>query len=160
MPAFYGTEQHIALQSAAEVALDWLAQTPGACNAGRFLVTDDPEQLGWNTIFEILGRDQIFNFSLVSSEDIGELEERLQQRNFRIDIYDVFVASAAEATASVSLILETGCQMALILALRWLMLGKPYINTDVSTGAFFAPIDQPGAGRYARRCGVPRCTSR
>jgi hypothetical protein len=108
MPGFYGTEQQIALQSAVEAAGDWLAQTPGACNAGRFLGTDDPELLGWDSIFDILGRDGIFGFRLVSSADLGEIEAHLQQRKFRIDFYDVFIATAAEAAASVSLILETG----------------------------------------------------
>ena len=108
MSGFYGTEQQMALQAAVEGARDWLAQTPGASNPGRCLGTNAPKLLGWDTIFEILRRDKIFGFSLVSSGDLTEIEAQLRRDDFRVDFYDVFIASAAETSAAVTQTLAAG----------------------------------------------------
>ena len=67
MAGYFGTERQVALQKSADDAIDWMGATPGACNPGRCLGTDDPDRLGWDNIFEILGRDKIFAFRLMRS---------------------------------------------------------------------------------------------
>lgn len=94
MQAFYGTEQQVALQRKVDSSVGWLITTPGACHAGRFLGTDDPDLLGWDVIFSQLEQDGIFGFRLMPVENMPDIERRLSARGYRIDCWDVYSARA------------------------------------------------------------------
>ncbi|MGI9477373.1 MAG: GNAT family N-acetyltransferase [Hyphomicrobiaceae bacterium] len=108
MPGFYGTSRQQELQARVENDAQWIAQTPGACNPGRFLGTDDPGRLGWDKIFETLDRDGTFSFQLVRSDELDCITSKLAECQYRIDLWDVFVATRSEAELAVSSILEGG----------------------------------------------------
>jgi len=108
MPGYFGTHRQMDLQARAEGAFQWMAQTPGACNPGRFLGTDDPSRLGWNKIFEIMERDETFSFQLVRSDGLDEISRKLDEREYRIHFWDVFVATRSEAEAAASSIVNEG----------------------------------------------------
>ncbi|MAZ02423.1 MAG: GNAT family N-acetyltransferase [Sneathiella sp.] len=108
MAGFFGTEQQMALQAAAEKARDWMLNTPGACDPGRFLGTDNPDLLGWDTLFDILKRDGVFGFRLIPSEETETIAQRLQEKNCKIDFWDVFVATREEAVPASTGILAAG----------------------------------------------------
>ena len=108
MAGFFGTEQQMALQAAAEKARDWTLNTPGACDPGRFLGTDNPDLLGWDTLFDILKRDGVFGFRLIPSEETEAISRRLQAHNCKIDFWDVFVATREEAVPASTAILAAG----------------------------------------------------
>jgi hypothetical protein len=94
MEQYLGTEAQIRLQQKADAFSDWLYETRGACHTGRFLGTDDPETLGWDTILQHLRRDRVFGFRMVAAKDIVSLRERLADYGFRIDFWDVYSAPA------------------------------------------------------------------
>jgi hypothetical protein len=85
-----------------------MARIPAACNPGRFLGTDDPGRAGWDKIFETLDRDDAFSFRLIRSDDLNAISSKLAERQYRIDFWDVFVATRSEAELVVSSILEEG----------------------------------------------------
>ncbi|WP_319825786.1 GNAT family N-acetyltransferase [Thalassovita sp.] len=82
------------LRRKAVASVGWVNATPGACNAGRFLGTDDPDLLGWDTIRACLDEDGIFGFRLVATDRCDILSARLARMGFRIDFWDVFTAGA------------------------------------------------------------------
>lgn len=108
MAGYFGTDQQIALQEAAEDALDWVWDTAGACNPGRSLGTDDPELFGWDKIFEILERDKIFAFRLMPTEQVDAFAKILSKRGFRLDLWNVFMAERKDAEHKILPILAEG----------------------------------------------------
>ncbi|MFZ2102970.1 MAG: GNAT family N-acetyltransferase [Oricola sp.] len=94
MEAYYGTETQVALQRKVDGSVGWLITTPGACHIGRFFGTDDPDRLGWDTIFRHLEEDGVFGFRLMPVETLPEIEQRLGERGYKIDYWDVFSAKA------------------------------------------------------------------
>jgi hypothetical protein len=108
MPGYFGTSQQQELQARVESAAQWITHTPGACNPGRFLATDDPGRLRRDKIFETLDRDDAFSFQLIRSDDLNAISSKLAERQYRIDFWDVFVATRSEAELAVSSILEEG----------------------------------------------------
>ena len=94
MPRFFGTPEQQRLQQRVHERLDWTNATPGACNPGRFLGTDDPERLGWDVVADILEHDGFFGFRLIRASDIPEIQAKLAELGFRIDFWDVFAAPA------------------------------------------------------------------
>lgn len=108
VPGYIGTEQQINLQRSADRAIDWMRSTPGACNPGRSLGTDDPDRLGWDTIFEILGRDKIFAFRLMPSDQVDRIAELLSEHGYRLDLWDVFMADREKSEQRTVPILAEG----------------------------------------------------
>ena len=108
MPGFFGTDQQMALQAAAEKAREWTMSTPGACDPGRFLGTDNPDLLGWDKVFEILKRDGAFGFRMIPSKNTAAIARRLQENECRIDYWDVFVANRKDAVAAASIVISAG----------------------------------------------------
>ncbi len=108
MTGYFGTDQQIKLQRAADDAFAWMSETPGACNPGRFLGTDDPERLSWDKIYEVLERDQVFGFRLTQSGEVDNVVRKLSERGYRIDFWDVFVAGRIEAERATSSVLSDG----------------------------------------------------
>lgn len=108
MPGYFGTDLQKDLQARVENAMPWIEKTPGACNPGRFLGTDDPSQLGWENIVRILERDQIFSFQLVPSTESLNISKKLATRHYRIDYWEVFVAEQSQAQKCISPILNEG----------------------------------------------------
>ena len=45
MPGYFGTEMQQRLQAQAEASVDFIDATPGACQTGRTMGCDDPDQL-------------------------------------------------------------------------------------------------------------------
>ncbi len=108
MAGFFGTKQQMALQAIAEDAREWTMNTPGACDPGRFLGTDNPDELGWGKIIEILKRDGAFGFRMIPSKDTAAISRRLLEHECRIDFWDVFVANREDAVAAASTVILSG----------------------------------------------------
>ncbi|MEQ8783701.1 MAG: GNAT family N-acetyltransferase [Roseibium album] len=108
MAGFFGTAQQMALQAVAEDAHEWTMSTPGACDPGRFLGTDNPDAFGWDTIIEIVKRDGAFGFRLIQAADTAEISRKLQENECRIDFWDVFVANRKDATVATLEVISLG----------------------------------------------------
>lgn len=108
MAGYVGTDQQIALQEFADDAFEWMNTTPGACNPGRSLGTDDPDRLGWDKIFEVLERDGIFAFRLMHSDQIDRIARMLSKNGYRLDLWDVFLADRAKSELQTLPILANG----------------------------------------------------
>ena len=108
MAGFFGTAQQMALQAVAEDAREWTMNTPGACDPGRFLGTDNPDALGWDKVIEILKRDGAFGFRMIPSADTAAISRRLQENECRIDFWDVFVANRKDASVATSEVVSSG----------------------------------------------------
>jgi hypothetical protein len=46
MAGYFGTEMQQRLQAQAEASVAFVNATPGACQAGHFMASDDPDRLG------------------------------------------------------------------------------------------------------------------
>lgn len=105
---YFGTEQQIALQRRSEELYEWICSTKGCCNAGRFCGVDDPESLGWDAIAEIVRRDGVVGFRLISSDQVSRVSNELAALGARWDAWEVFVASAEASKNAARSILATG----------------------------------------------------
>lgn len=108
MSGYFGTQLQQRLQAQAELSVDFLRATPGACQTGRMMGCDDPDRLGWDRIDEFLDRDGLCGFRLIPVDKAEELRSRLAERNFRFDIWDVFLADRANALAAAETIISGG----------------------------------------------------
>lgn len=108
MSGYFGTEVQQRLQARAEEAAAFIAATPGACQTGRTMGCDDPDRFGWAQIDEFLERDGVFGFRLLSAVKAREVGLRLEERGFRFDTWDVFLADRATALAACAVILSDG----------------------------------------------------
>lgn len=108
MAGYFGTEVQRRMQALAEANAAFIEATPGACQAGRTMGCDDPDQLGWDRIGEFLERDGICGFRLIAPETADALRSWLGGRNFRFDSWDVFLADRASAMAACEPILSRG----------------------------------------------------
>jgi hypothetical protein len=108
MSGYFGTQMQQRLQAQAEASVDFINATPGACQAGRTMGCDDPDQLGWERIEEFLDRDGICGFRLIPAAKVEELRSRMMRRNFRFDTWDVFLADRAGALAASEAIISRG----------------------------------------------------
>lgn len=114
MTAYYGTEAQQRLQALAEARVDFIRETPGACQTGRMMGCDDPDGFGWNRIEEFLDSDGVCGFRLISAEQGPELRSRLAERSFRLDTWDVFLADRAIALPAAEAIVARGLPDGLI----------------------------------------------
>jgi RimJ/RimL family protein N-acetyltransferase len=108
MAGYFGTEMQRRLQAQAEASADFINATPGACQTGRIMGCDDPDQLGWERIKAFLERDGFFGFRLIPAAKVDELRSRLATWKFRLDTWDVFLADRAVALAAAQAILARG----------------------------------------------------
>jgi RimJ/RimL family protein N-acetyltransferase len=108
MSGYLGTEIQQRLQAQAETLTEFIASTPGACQAGRFMSCDDPDRFGWERIKAIIARDGVFGFRLISAEKADEVRARLTELNCRFDTWDVFAADSEVALAASALVLSRG----------------------------------------------------
>lgn len=92
MAGYFGTDTQQRLQAQAEESEEFIAHTPGACQAGRTMGCDDPTQFGWDRIGEIVERDGVCGFRLVDTADVPEIRSKLLARGCRFDTWDVFLA--------------------------------------------------------------------
>ena len=83
MPGYFGTEIQQRLQAEAEARADWIQVTPGACQSGRFMGCDDPDQLGWGVIDRALEQDGIVGFPMLPVEKVDRLVSRFAERGSR-----------------------------------------------------------------------------
>ncbi len=102
---YFGSDQQQALQLKSEQTHAWAMSTPGAVNSGRLMGTDDPDLLGWDRIFSSLEQDGVFAFRLMPADRAGSIRERLAEKGYRIDTWDVFLADRIGAEAAVSHVL-------------------------------------------------------
>src|SRR3954454_10061625 len=105
MSGFFGTETQQELQARVVQAGAWIEETPGACNSGRFMGCDDFDRLGWDVIDPLLDRDGVFGFRMVPAEKVAALAERVSQRGFRLDLWNVFEADRTAGLAASSRII-------------------------------------------------------
>jgi RimJ/RimL family protein N-acetyltransferase len=108
MAGYFGTERQQRLQAQAEAGAAFIRSTPGACQIGRMMGCDDPEQFGWDRIDAILARDGACGFRMIPAAQAAKLCDALSARGFRLDTWDVFVASRASALAATAAILRSG----------------------------------------------------
>ncbi len=108
MSGYFGTEMQQRLQAQAEASVDFINATPGACQSGRLMGCDDPDQLGWERIEEFLDRDGIYGFRMIPAAEAEKLRSRLLRWNFRFDTWDVFLADQASALTASNAILLRG----------------------------------------------------
>jgi RimJ/RimL family protein N-acetyltransferase len=106
MAGYFGTEQQQRLQAQAEASVGFINTTPGACQAGRFMASDDPDRLGWEQISSFLDRDGICGFRLISADKAAELRSYLMERNYRLDTWDVFLGDRSTALATSQMLLS------------------------------------------------------
>lgn len=100
MAGYFGTEMQQRLQARVELEAEFIAATPGACQAGRTMGCDDPEKFGWDRIGEIIERDGVCGFRLVDATHIEEIKSELLSRGCRLDTWDVFLADRETALAA------------------------------------------------------------
>ncbi len=105
MAGYFGTEMQQRLQAQAEARAEFIAATPGACQAGRTMGCDDPDRLGWDWIDAALDHDGVCGFRLLSPAKAAEVETRLAERGYRFDTWDVFIADRTTALAASEAIL-------------------------------------------------------
>ncbi len=96
MAGYFGTETQQRLQAHAETSVEFFSATAGACQAGRFMGCDDPDQLGWERIEAFIDRDDVFGFRLIPVAKADEIRSQLMKRNCRLDTWDVFLADRAK----------------------------------------------------------------
>lgn len=106
MSGYFGNETQIRLQAQAEASVGFINATAGACQAGRMMGCDDPDQLGWDRIEAFLDRDEVCGFRLIPAAKADEIRSRLAKRNFRFDAWDVFLADRTSALAACEAILS------------------------------------------------------
>jgi RimJ/RimL family protein N-acetyltransferase len=104
MAGYFGTETQQRLQAQAEKSADFSAVTPGACQAGRTMGCDDPDQVGWDRIGEFIDRDGVCGFRLINTADGEAMEARLSSRHCRFDTWGVFLADRESAGAAANII--------------------------------------------------------
>lgn len=108
MSGYFGNEQQRRLQAQAESAIDFIKDTPGACQTGRTMGCDNVDQLGWEGIEAFLERDGVFGFRLIDADRAERLKAELGERNFRFDTWDVFLADRPTAMDASQAILDGG----------------------------------------------------
>ncbi len=108
MAGFFGTPLQQRLQAQAEASAGFIAATPGACQTGRTMGCDDPEQFGWERIFEFLERDGVFGFRMIPAGQREGLRSRLAERSYRLDTWDIFLADRDTALPAAQAILARG----------------------------------------------------
>jgi len=114
MSGYFGSEMQQRLQKQAEASVDFIYKTPGACQTGRTMGTDDPDQFGWVRISEFLDRDGICGFRLLSPGKAEEVKARLTGQTYRFDIWDVFLADRTTAMTASEAILARGLPKELV----------------------------------------------
>ncbi|MCZ6860317.1 MAG: GNAT family protein [Alphaproteobacteria bacterium] len=108
MNQFYGSPDQVRLQRKLHERVDWTRNTPGACNPGRFLGTDDPDALGWDFIVETLREDGAFGFRMIPIDQCADIQANLGEHGFRIDFWDVFSADAQEIIPCCGPLIDAG----------------------------------------------------
>ncbi|MBX3597154.1 MAG: GNAT family N-acetyltransferase [Rhizobiaceae bacterium] len=108
MSGYFGTETQQRLQARAEASVDFINTTAGACQTGRMMGCDDPNEFGWERIKDFLSNDGICGFRLIPNGKLDELSSRLAMWNCRFDSWDVFLADRADALAACEPILARG----------------------------------------------------
>ena len=100
MSGYFGTQIQQRLQAQAEASTAYINATPGACQAGRTMGCDDPDQLGWDRINAFLTRDGVCGFRLISAPKAEEIRSQLIKQDCRFDTWEVFTADRATALAA------------------------------------------------------------
>jgi RimJ/RimL family protein N-acetyltransferase len=100
MAGYFGTDTQQRLQAQAEASAEFIASTPGACQAGRMMGCDDPRKFGWDRIGEIVDRDGVCGFRLIDTSDVEGIRSELLNRGCRFDTWDVFIADRDTALAA------------------------------------------------------------
>ncbi|MEL7150379.1 MAG: hypothetical protein AAGK71_06580 [Pseudomonadota bacterium] len=78
---------------------DWIAATPGACNGGRAMATDDPDVLGWDVIAEHLKEDGVFVFRHMPPDMVPVIEARVSELDCALHQWNVFHATVEEVAS-------------------------------------------------------------
>jgi len=97
-----------ALQRRVIESLPIIAATRGLCNSGRLLATDDPEALGVAALREMLASQGIIGFRVLTLAQYETYIAPFATEGFRIDTWDVFMASADQVRGRVEAIVEGG----------------------------------------------------
>jgi hypothetical protein len=100
MAGYFGTDQQKALQARAEVSVPEMSTKPGLCQNGRMVGCDDLDALGWPAIYEILDRDGFVGFRLIPAARETEVRDRLSERGFRLDTWNLFIGPKHEILSS------------------------------------------------------------
>ncbi len=108
MGGYVGSELQQRLQQQSDESAPLTLTRPGACNVGRMIGCDDIAAFGWPAVFDVLERDDVIGFRMVAADQLPDITERLASKGFRLDLWDVFTASAADALPMTQQILPKG----------------------------------------------------
>lgn len=108
MSGYFGTEVQRQLQERTDRSAKWISSTPGVCHSGRCTGFDDPERVGWETVFAVLQRDGVCSFRMIPVEKIDDLSDRVTGRGFSIGFWDVFAADRNTALCAAKAVLGKG----------------------------------------------------
>lgn len=108
MPGYFGTNVQRQLQAQAEASAELIRTTPGMCQNGRMMGCDDPDLLGWDRIADIIQRDRVIGFRLISASAANKVAARVAELGCRLDTWDVFVAERDDALAASRKIVSCG----------------------------------------------------
>ncbi len=96
MEQYFGTDIQVKLQRRSDECTSWMYSTAGACHPGRCLGCDDPEELGWDVIFEHLKRDGRFGFRMIPADTVGLIREKLAAEGFGIGFWSVYTGNSTD----------------------------------------------------------------
>ena len=162
MSGYFGTQIQQRLQAQAEASTAYINATPGACQAGRTMGCDDPDQLGWDRINAFLTRDGVCGFRLISAPKAEEIRSQLIKQDCRFDTWEVFTADRATALARMTAALSA-CQAVGLATnigfLKRLIASAPFATADLDTGlierhhaALFPPLNAASLPVLALAC--------
>jgi len=101
MAGYFGTEQQQALQQRTYEMRAWIEATPGVYNAGRFIGFDDPDRHDPQLLEEMLARDGLLGFRMLTPHQAAARFGTLEAAGCRVDTWDVFVGDRCEAATEV-----------------------------------------------------------
>jgi hypothetical protein len=97
MGGYFGTQHQQHLQRRVDELSALVASTPGLCNAGRMVSSDDIDHVGFDTVLKMLEVDGGFGFRLVRQVRTSAITELLAARGYRLDWWDTFMAGSDTA---------------------------------------------------------------
>lgn len=108
MRGYFGTELQQRLQRRADELASTVVNTPGLCNAGRMVSTDDVDRVGLEACIAMLEADGGFGFRLVHEDRTAAMSAHLAAREHRLDWWDTFMGSADDVLAASKRIVTQG----------------------------------------------------
>lgn len=108
MRGYFGTELQQRLQRRADELASTVVNTPGLCNAGRMVSTDNVDRVGLEACIAMLEADGGFGFRLVHEDHTAAMSAHLAARGHRLDWWDTFMGSVDDVLGASKRIVAQG----------------------------------------------------